>query len=165
MDISFYDDLKLRELQVPCSSWEESVALRCWGPEYKEKVETGFIERITIDRKTGLPQFQVKFPNKKYEKQFNRLGLDYIMKYCDDVPIKYLSMRSTAVSALEDEAQEEVLINHELMSHLVRESEKEDVEPVDFDATTETQKCKPNPPFPPKNQHLLPAKKMSNAQN
>ena len=77
------------EIQVPCNSWDDRVALCCFGPDYDSKFVRGFVNDVKINRKTLEPSFEIIFPDKKYYKIFQGYNLEYIFNYSDNVPLKY----------------------------------------------------------------------------
>jgi hypothetical protein len=74
----YYEDLIGVELQFPCNSWEDRVALRCFGPNYHSNFVRGFVSNVKINRKTLKPSFGIIFPDKKYDKRFEGYNLEYI---------------------------------------------------------------------------------------
>jgi Transposase IS4 len=96
VDSTFYNDLVGVELQVPCSTWDSSTAIKCWGDNYEQMNVRGVVEKITLQRKTGQPRFQVKFPEKKYEKVFI-VDMEYIFSYSVEVPLKYHELKSDTI--------------------------------------------------------------------
>jgi hypothetical protein len=53
---------------VPCSSWDETEARRCWGEDFETKFARGVIQKIKVDRRSKEPRFEIKFPGKKLKK-------------------------------------------------------------------------------------------------
>lgn len=93
-DPSFFDDLVGLDLVVPCNTWNEKEAEKCFGPEWKQKSIQGFITRVKWNRTKNAPLFDVKFPNKKGYKDFYGLDLDYILSYSDEIPLKYHKLKA-----------------------------------------------------------------------
>ena len=50
-----YDNLVDIELMVPCSTWDEDEALRCWGEDYASKSARGIIKKVSLCRKGNEP--------------------------------------------------------------------------------------------------------------
>ena len=78
-----------QEIQVECKSWPERFARAEWGPAFAEKFTPGEVQNVKINRKANLPVFTVYFP--EVDQVVTKLDLDYILKYCEEVPQKYLS--------------------------------------------------------------------------
>jgi hypothetical protein len=106
-DSTYYNDLIGTNLYVPCSSWDCGTAVKCWGQNFATLNVRGFIEKVSIQRKTGQPRFQVKFPEKKYEKVFF-VDLDYILTYSEEVPLKYHLLKADSVKKTINAAQKAI---------------------------------------------------------
>ena len=93
---SFWSELQEQViLDVSCSSWDAAYAIKCFGEGYKEKTIEGKISKVKFTRgKDRQVRFDVKFPDKKYEKNFTNFNVDYIWKYAREVPPKYQTLRA-----------------------------------------------------------------------
>jgi hypothetical protein len=104
--LKHYQDLVGLQLQVPCSSWDETEARRCWGEDFETKFARGVIQKIKVDRRSKEPRFEIKFPEKKFEKVFTGYSLEYVMSYSEDVPLKYHQEKAETIKKLAKAAEE-----------------------------------------------------------
>jgi hypothetical protein len=68
-DSTYYNDIIGTNLFFNCSSWD-SEALKCWGENFASLNVRRIIEKVTVQRKTGYPRFQVRFPEKKNTRKY-----------------------------------------------------------------------------------------------
>lgn len=87
-----FHDLIGHVLNVDCKSWPEKFALKTWGPSFPTKTTPGEITSVKSSRKTKDPVFEVYF--KDTEQLIGKLDLDYILKYSDEVPLKYHTLKA-----------------------------------------------------------------------
>ena len=58
---NYYDDFEGVKISVPCCTWNEQEALKCWGEDYAKKSAPGVVSKITLHRKTKEPKFEITF--------------------------------------------------------------------------------------------------------
>ena len=73
---------------VPCSTWDEDEAVRCWGEDYASKSALGIIKKVSLSRKGNEPRFEIHFPENPFQKTFVGFDLDYVMSYSEEVPLR-----------------------------------------------------------------------------
>ena len=69
MTDNMYDDLKDLNLLVPCSTWDKEEAVKCWGEDFASKSVKGVIKKVSVNRRTKQPRFEIEFPEKKVSKK------------------------------------------------------------------------------------------------
>jgi hypothetical protein len=106
---SMYDDLVGLEVFVPCSTWEKEEAVKCWGEDYAQVVARGVVEKVALHRKNKEPRFEISFPDKPFNNYFVGYDLDYIMSYCDEVPLKYHKMKADFIKKKTKQAELKML--------------------------------------------------------
>jgi hypothetical protein len=94
---SQYNDLLGLELMVPCCTWDEEEAIKCWGTDYSTKTARGVVQKITLHRKTKQPRFEILFPEKRYRNCFVGYDLEYVMTYCEEVPLRYHKQKAEQI--------------------------------------------------------------------
>ena len=77
-------------LSVPCKTWDADYALGCFGPEYESKSVEGIVMKVRTTRNGKIPRFEVNFPEKRCVKTYVNFDLDYILKYAEEVPLRYI---------------------------------------------------------------------------
>ena len=102
---SFYDDLKGLEFVVPCSTWAEEEALKCWGENYAVKSVRGVIKKVSLNRRTKQLRFEIEFPDKPLQNTFIGFDLDYVMPYSDDVPLRYHKLKADHIMKVAKKAE------------------------------------------------------------
>ena len=95
----------MHEIQVEYKSWPERFARAEWGPNFAEKWTPGEIRNVKLNRKTNTPVFTVYFP--EVDQVVTKLDLDYILKYCVEVPLKYHFLKADYIVRLAKVAVEE----------------------------------------------------------
>jgi hypothetical protein len=109
VDDKFYDDLVGIELFVPCSTWDESEALRCWGEGFASMSARGVVKKVTLQRKSKMPRFEITFPDKKYQKTFIGFDMDYVMTHSQEVPLKYHQLKAENIMRAAKETERAML--------------------------------------------------------
>ena len=104
-----YDDLKDLNLLVPCSTWDKEEAVKCWGEDFASKSVKGVIKKVSVNRRTKQPCFEIEFPEKKYQKSFVGFDLDYIMRYSEEVPLRYHKMKADHIMEAAKKAEQAML--------------------------------------------------------
>lgn len=110
-DLNFFQGLIGVELEVPCNTWNEAEAIRCFGHDFENKHIKAIVTSASLNRKSGDPKFGLYFPDKKYNKRFTGYDLEYILKYSDEVPLKYKLFHDEMVAKVAKQAEDEVLLN------------------------------------------------------
>jgi hypothetical protein len=100
--LQFYDDLVGLELHIECCSWEYEFAAKIWGPNLGGKTAVGIIKKVTQNRKTKKPKFEVFV--KDTNETYTNLDLDYVWKYSPEVPLKYHELKADYIVRLSRQA-------------------------------------------------------------
>jgi hypothetical protein len=101
----YFNEFINLEIQVECKSWPERFAWAEWGPNFAEKCTPGEIRNVKMNRKTTTPVFTVYFP--EVDQVVTNFDLDYVLKYCVEVPLKYQFLKADHVVRLAKVAVEE----------------------------------------------------------
>jgi Transposase IS4 len=101
----YFNEFINRDIEVECKSWPECFARAEWGPNFAEKCTPGEIQNVKMNRKTNTPLFTVYFP--EVDQLVTKLDLDYILKYCVEVPLKYHFLKADYIVRLAKAAAEE----------------------------------------------------------
>lgn len=99
--VGFFDDLIGHFLYVACDSWPKDFAEKKWGPEFGSKTTPGEIRQVK-HTKSGAPKFIVRFD--EINQTVQGLDLDYVLKYSNDVPLKYHTVKAEYIMRLAREA-------------------------------------------------------------
>jgi hypothetical protein len=91
---NYYDDFINVQLTVPCCTWNEQEAVKCWGEDFASKFARGIVSKVSLNRKTKEPKFEIKFPEKKYQNTFVGYDMDYVLSYSDELPLKYHALKA-----------------------------------------------------------------------
>ena len=83
----YFNDFIGLEVQVDCKSWPARFARAEWGPGFAERFTAGKIQNVKMNRKTNKPVFTIYFP--EIDQLVTKLDLDYVLKYCLEVPLKH----------------------------------------------------------------------------
>ena len=85
-------------MEIECCSWEYEFAARIWGPNLAGKTTKGVIKKVSYNRKTKKPKFEVFVADTK--ETYTKLDLDYIHKYSNEVPLKYHELKAEFIVRL-----------------------------------------------------------------
>ena len=96
--LQFFDDFIGHVLEIECCSWEYEFAARIWGPNLAGKTTKGVIKKVSYNRKTKKPKFEVFVADTK--ETYTKLDLDYILKYSNEVPLKYHELKAEFIVRL-----------------------------------------------------------------
>jgi hypothetical protein len=102
---NYYDDFFGVKLTVPCCTRDEQEAVKFWGENFAVKFACGIVSKISLQRKTKEPKFEIKFPDKKYQNTFVGYDLDYVLTYCDEVPLKYHTLKAEFIKRTAKKAE------------------------------------------------------------
>lgn len=130
--LAFWDELRENVvLDVACSSWDPNYATKCFGADFDSKTVLGRITKVRISRGSKKKvTFDVSFPEKKYEKNYNGYDINYIWKYAREVPPKYQKMRA---SYLVDLARQAGMMAADVGPKVQEDPENDDSEATDSD--------------------------------
>lgn len=100
--LDFFDGLLGHKLQIDCSSWNYDFASKIWGPNFGNKTTEGCITKVSSNRKTGHPKFEVYVEDTK--ETYTNLDQNYVFKYSNEVPLKYHELKAAYIVQLSREA-------------------------------------------------------------
>jgi hypothetical protein len=98
----FWEDFVGHNVSVDCKSWPKDFAMKTWGPSYIDRLTTGQIISFSIPRGRKFPLFEIYFEETNVT--YNKLDLEYVLKYSMDVPLKYHELKARYIVALAREA-------------------------------------------------------------
>jgi hypothetical protein len=99
---NFFDEIKGTFLFVERDSWKNWRSI--WGRSADPKARTkGEIQDWENCRRTNQPLFEIYF--EEVDVTYNKLDLNYVLKYSDDIPMKYHRIRAQYIVDLAREAQ------------------------------------------------------------
>jgi hypothetical protein len=117
----YYNDFVGVRLSVPCKTWDAAYALKCFGEDFESKSVEGVIVKAKSSRSGKKPRFDVQFPDKPGEKLYVNFDLDYILKYSEEVPLKYHTLKADYIVRLSEEVRSQ--ITDEAFENLFHEEE------------------------------------------
>lgn len=100
----FFNDFVGVAVSVPCKTWDPEYAARCFGPDYETKSVDGVVCKVKMSRHGKVPRFDINFAEKPGEKVYVNFDLDYILRYSDEVPLKYHNLKAEYIVKLAVEA-------------------------------------------------------------
>jgi hypothetical protein len=68
------------------------------APEFAERFTAGEIQNIKINTKTNNPVLTIYFP--EIDQLVKQLDLDYVLKYCLEVPLKLHFLKAEYIARL-----------------------------------------------------------------
>ena len=98
--LQFFDDFIGHVLEIECCSWEYEFAARIWGPNLAGKTTKGVIKKVSYNRTTKKPKFEVFEFVADTKETYTKLDLDYILKYSNEVPLKYHELKAEFIVRL-----------------------------------------------------------------
>jgi hypothetical protein len=96
--LNFFDDFVDQVLEIECCSWEYEYASKIWGPNLAGKTTKGIIKKVSYNRRTKKPKFEVFVPDTK--ETYTNLDLDYVLTYSNEVPLKYHEIKGEFIVRL-----------------------------------------------------------------
>lgn len=86
LPLDYIEDFIGSLLNVECNSWANWK--KVWGKHMDfARTTVGEIVDCQKNRQTHQPIFEVYF--EELDVVYNKLDLDYVLRYCDEVPLKY----------------------------------------------------------------------------
>jgi hypothetical protein len=109
----YFDDLIGHKIHAECRSWDEKYAIKTWGLDYQQKSAVGEIRQVRQHRSTGVPTFHIYF--KDTNQIYTKLDLDYVLKYSEDIPLKYHELKAEYIvrKAREASAPQKAVLENE----------------------------------------------------
>lgn len=100
--LNYFDDFVGIRLDIECCSWEYEFAAKLWGPNLGGKTTVGIVRKVTYHRKTKKPRFEVFVGDT--QETYTNLDLEYILKYSQEVPLKYHELKAKYIVNLSRKA-------------------------------------------------------------
>jgi hypothetical protein len=91
----FWEDLIGHKVHVDCKSWPKKYALEFWGHDYESRHTEGEIKDFKIPRGKTFPLFDIFFS--ETGTLYNKLDIEYVLKYSPDIPMKYHHLKATFI--------------------------------------------------------------------
>jgi hypothetical protein len=96
---------------VDCKTWTRAFALQTWGHGYETRATGGEIKDFKIPRGQTFPLFDIYF--EETGSIYNKLDLEYVLKYSPEVPLQYHQLKATYILHLATSACPVVSSDHE----------------------------------------------------
>lgn len=90
-----FNDLIGLVIYVDCKSWNSKFARETWGADFEMKKTPGLIKGVKLLRKTKEPSFEIYFEDTK--QLVGKIDLDYVLKYSDEIPLKYHRLKAAYI--------------------------------------------------------------------
>ena len=105
----YYNDFVGVRVAVPCKTWDPEYAANCFGADYETMFVQGEICKVKVSRNGKVPRFDINFADKPGDKLYVNFDLEYVLRYSDEVPLKYHTLKAEYIVKLSQEASAQVL--------------------------------------------------------
>jgi hypothetical protein len=91
----FWQEFVGHEIYVDCKSWPYDFCMKFWGHGFQSRKTKGEIRDFKIPRGQTYPLFDIYFA--ETGSVYNKLDIEYVLKYSVEVPLKYHQLKATYI--------------------------------------------------------------------
>jgi predicted GH43/DUF377 family glycosyl hydrolase len=97
-NVNYWEELFGVVLDVDCKTFQHEFAVKKWGVDYSNLTTKFVIRKAYCPRGKKAPWFEMFCSDTRIT--YNKIGSDYVMKYCKSVPAKYENIKQRYVDEL-----------------------------------------------------------------